>query len=222
MGNIGGAKMKTAAIVGYEKNVSNYASALKAVGVRPVATLSPEDAGACGGLLLPGGGDMDPARFGEENAGSRDIDRFLDGVQLAVLAAFVRAGKPVLGICRGHQVVNVYFGGGLVQDLPTADAHMAHGHADSVHRVKNTPGSLLYRLYGPDMTVNSAHHQGLGAMGRGLRATALAPDGVVEGAEHVSLPILTVQFHPERMAFAHAGPDTADGRAIFEWFGRMI
>ena len=210
--------MKTAAIAGYERNVPNYAAALEAAGIRPLVTLDPETAARCDGLLLPGGGDIDPARFGEEDRGSRDIDRYLDGVQMEILDAFVRAGKPVLGICRGHQVVNVYFGGGLVQDLPTAEAHMAHDHTDGVHPVKNAPGSILCRLYGPDMAVNSSHHQGLGAMGRGLRTVCRAPDGVVEGAEHVSLPILTVQFHPERMAFRFARPDTADGEGIFRWF----
>lgn len=214
---------KTAAILGYEKGVPNYIAALEAVGIEPVTTLDLEAAARCDGLLLPGGGDIDPARFGEEDRGSRDIDPALDAVQLAALDAFVRAGrKSVLGICRGHQVVNVYFGGGLVQDLPTAETHMAHDHADSVHPARTVPGSVLHRLYGRDMTVNSSHHQGLAAMGRGLRATAYAPDGVVEAAEHESLPILTVQFHPERMAFACARPDTADGRAVFEWFKSML
>lgn len=213
---------KTAAIAGYAQNVANYVAALEAVGIEPVVTLDPGSAVRCGGLLLPGGGDVDPARFGEENRGSVYIDRALDEAQFEILDAFVKAGRPVLGICRGHQVVNVYFGGGLVQHLPTAEDHMAHDHADSVHAVKTEPGSILHRLYGRDVAVNSAHHQGLGALGRGLHVTALAPDGVVEGAEHESLPILTVQFHPERMAFAHVRPDAADGRAIFEWLKHML
>ncbi len=213
---------KTAAIVGVAGNVNNYIAALKAVGIEPVVTLDPAEAVRCGGLLLPGGGDIDPARFGEENNGSRDIDTALDAVQLAALDGFVRAGKPVLGICRGHQVVNVYFGGGLVQDLPTAEDHMARGHADSLHAVEIAAGSILSKLYGRSAIVNSAHHQGLGALGRGLRVTALAPDGVVEAAEHESLPVLAVQFHPERMAFAHARSDTADGAGVFRWFQEQI
>ena len=213
---------KTAAIVGVAGNVNNYIAALKAVGIEPVVTLDPAEAVRCGGLLLPGGGDIDPARFGEENNGSRDIDTALDAVQLAALDGFVKAGKPVLGICRGHQVVNVYFGGGLVQDLPTAQTHMARGHVDSVHSVEIAAGSVLHGLYGRSAIVNSAHHQGLAALGRGLRVTALAPDGVIEAAEHESLPVLAVQFHPERMAFAHARSDTADGAGVFRWFGEGI
>ena len=210
--------MRTVAIAGYPGHVDNYAAALEAMGLTPVVTLDPALAAGCAGLLLPGGGDVDPARFRQEDRGSRDIDPALDQAQFAVLDRFVRAGKPVLGICRGHQLINVYFGGDLIQDLPTAEDHMAHDHADSVHPVSIAPGSLLGRLYGAQSTVNSSHHQGLGAMGAGLRATAWAPDGTIEAAEHGSLPILTVQFHPERMAFAHARSDTADGRQVFGWF----
>ncbi len=214
--------MRAAAIVGYADRVGNYIAALEAVGVEPVVTLDVERAADCAGLLLPGGGDMDPALFGQEDQGSQDIDRALDDIQLEVLDRFVRAGKPVLGICRGHQVLNVYFGGGLIQDLPTAASHIARPGADSVHRVRILPGTVLNGLYGPETAVNSAHHQGTAPMGRDLRAAAFAPDGVVEALEHVRLPVLGVQFHPERMAFAHARPDTADGAPIFGWFRERL
>ena len=214
--------MKTIAIPGYADRVPNYIAALEAEGLRPLVTLDPVRAAACEGLLLPGGGDMDPARFGQPDRGSRDIDPALDQAQLAVLDRFVRAGKPVLGICRGHQVLNVYFGGSLIQDLPTAADHMAHDHVDSVHPVENAPGGLLWRFYGPSMHANSSHHQGLDTVGDGLRVTARAPDGVAEAIEHERLPILGVQFHPERMAYAHARPDTADGSLIFQWFKKQL
>ena len=211
-----------AAILGYAERVGNYIAALEAVGVEPLVTLSPAEAAGCAGLLLPGGGDVDPARFGQPDRGSRDIDLPLDEAQLTTLDLFVRAGRPVLGICRGHQVLNIYFGGDLVQDLPTALTHMATEHDDRLHPAALAPGSLLYRLYGDTAPVNSAHHQGLDRIGAGLRATAFAPDGVIEAVEHESLPILGVQFHPERMAFAHARPDTADGAPIFAWFKSQL
>ena len=214
--------MRTVAIPGYEKGVKNYVAALQAVDLAPVVTLDVQTAAACDGLLLPGGGDMDPVLFGQPDRGSRDIDRPLDEIQLAALDAFVRAERPVLGICRGHQVINVYFGGDLIQDLPTAGDHMAHDRADSLHAVRFRPGTLLHRLYGPEAVVNSAHHQGLGAMGKGLTATAEAPDGVIEAAEHESMPVLGVQFHPERIAFAFARPAAADGRRIFQWFKETL
>ncbi len=208
--------MKTVALVGYEKNLKNYLAALAGMGVRPVVTLSPEKAAFCDGLLLPGGGDIDPALYGAENDGSHDIDRPMDEAQLTALDRFVRAGKPVLGVCKGHQIVNVYFGGSLIQDLAVAAAHRYNG-GDSVHPVTNLSGTALAAVYGPGSMVNSAHHQGLGAMGRGLRAISFAPDGTVEAAAHDSLPILGVQFHPERMCFEKARPDTADGTAVFRW-----
>ena len=225
--------MKTVALPGYEERVQNYVAALRTLDIEPVVTLDTADAARCDGLLLPGGGDIHPARFGAENAGSFDIDLLLDQAQIAILEAFVQtqkaildsfvqARRPVLGICRGHQLINVYFGGDLIQDLPTAESHKAHDHADSVHPTAVAPDSLLHRLYGGDVAVNSSHHQGLGRIGQGLRVTATAPDGVIEAVEHESLPILGVQFHPERMAFAHARPDTADGRPIFEWLKSQL
>ena len=215
--------MKTVAIAGYEKNVPNYVAAIEAVGLWPLVTLDRAEAAACDGLLLPGGGDIDPPLYGAVDAGSRDIDRPLDEAQLAALDAFVQAKKPVLGICKGHQVINVYFGGGIIQDLNAAvvTAHRYDGQ-DSIHEIVTAESSLLASFYGPRLTVNSAHHQGLGTIGAGLRATAWSPDGVVEAVEHDTLPVLGTQFHPERMCFSKARPDTADGAAIFRWFRDMI
>ena len=214
--------MYTVAVAGLPGRTDNYTAALRRAGMDSVVTLDRAGAARCDGLLLPGGGDIHPARFGQENAGSRDIDEALDQAQLAILDAFVQAERPVLGICRGHQLVNVYFGGDLIQDLPTASDHMARERVDSVHPVRVEPGTALYGLYGPAAAINSSHHQGLGLLGTGLRAAAFAPDGVVEAVEHGSLPILGVQFHPERMAFAHARPDTADGRLVFDWLRAQL
>lgn len=215
--------MKKVAVLGYEKNVKNYIAALQASGLSPVVTADPAEAAACDGLVLPGGGDIDPALYGAENAGSTDIDRPLDQAQLAALDAFVRAKKPVLGICKGCQVINVYFGGGLIQDLnaAVAAAHRYDGQ-DSVHAITAAEGSLLAGMYGPRFAVNSAHHQALGAAGTGLRVTARSADGVAEAAEHERLPVLGVQFHPERMCFAKARSDTVDGAAIFAWLKNLL
>ena len=213
--------MKKIAVVGHEKDVKNYVAALTETGLAPVVTLDPAEAAQCHGLLLPGGGDIDPALFHAENEGSRDIDRPLDEVQLAVTGLFVQAGKPILGTCKGHQIINVWFGGGIIQDLTVAETHRYVGQ-DSVHPIGCLPGSVLDRLYGPRFSVNSAHHQGLGAIGKDLRAVAFAPDGTVEAIEHDTLPILGLQFHPERMCFAKARPDTINGAAIFEYFKNLL
>ena len=213
--------MKKVAILGIEKNVKNYVAALTETGMDPVVTLDPAEAAKCDGLLLPGGGDIDPALYNAENDGSTDIDRPLDEVQMAAAKLFIQAGKPILGICKGHQIINVCFGGGMIQDLAVAAGHR-YVETDSVHLVGAFPGSVLEKLYGSRFAVNSSHHQGLGAIGRGLRVTASAPDGTVEAIEHGELPILGVQFHPERMCFAKARPDTVNGAAIFEYFKGLL
>ncbi len=101
-------------------NGASYLAALQAAGGRGTARYCPAPDLSFDGLLLAGGDDIDPAQFGQANHGSRGIDPARDGAELALLDAFCAAGKPVLAICRGHQVVNVWLGGGLVQDLPPA------------------------------------------------------------------------------------------------------
>lgn len=199
----------------------NYANALQGVGLEWVITLNPEEEAFCQGLLLPGGGDVDPALYGQENCGSRDIDRELDEAQLAILERFLRAGKPVFGICRGMQLLNVHFGGTLIQHLAVSDTH-AWSEGDRVHPCGAAPGSALETLYGAQFSVNSLHHQAVGAVGEGFRLTAWAPDGTAEAMEHASLPILAVQFHPERMCFEKARPDTVDGAVLFQRFRAML
>ena len=209
------------ALPGYERNLKYYLAALTGIGLEPAITLDPADAPGCAGLLLPGGGDIDPALYHEENRGSADIDRPLDEAQLAMADAFVRAGKPVLGICKGEQVLNVLFGGGLIQHLAVAEAHRFRD-GDSVHECVSLPGTDMERLYGRRYPVNSSHHQGLGRIGAGLRATSFAPDGTVESVAHDTLPVFGVQWHPERMCFAKARPDTVDGTAVLLYFRSLL
>ena len=128
----------------------------------------------------------------------------------------MEAGIPVLGICRGHQVVNVWAGGDLIQDLgPALGPFHQREEGDLVHLICTAPGSRLGSWYGGLFPVNSNHHQGVGRLGQGLRATAWSEGGVVEGMEHERLPLWTVQFHPERM---EAGGGTVDGGVIFRRF----
>lgn len=196
---------------------ANYLAAVTAVGGTPTAQYLPEGDEGYDGLILAGGGDMDPGCFGQANWASRNILRPRDKAELALLDAFLGHGKPVLGICRGHQVANVWAGGDLIQDLgELVPTHS--GDTDRVHPVSAAEGSLLHRLYGAEFSVNSSHHQGVGRLGRGLRVTALSADGVIEAMEHESLPLITLQFHPERMTGAHARPDTVDGGAVFRHF----
>ena len=204
------------------RRFGNYVDALTALGAVPVAVGADVDAGTCDGLLLPGGWDVNPARYGQTNTASEGIDDALDALQFSALDAFVRAGKPVLGICRGHQLANVYFGGTLIQHLSQAADHSrGDSDADRVHATTAEPGSAVFELYGAAFAVNSSHHQGVDAPGEGLRVTQRATDGVIEAMEHEALPILTVQWHPERMCLAHARPDTVDGGAVIRRFLEM-
>ena len=203
-------------------DAANYIAAVVAAGGFAQARYLPGPEPAYDGLVLAGGGDMDPALFGQANQGSREIDQARDRAELALLDAFLGAGKPVLAICRGHQVVNVWAGGDLIQNLSPALAPFhGGGEEDRVHPVRTGEGSLLRRLYGPVYPVNSTHHQALGRLGKGLAAAAWSEGGVVEAVEHESLPLISVQFHPERMTGEKARPGTVDGGAIFRVFLEM-
>jgi len=204
-------------IAGIPGKTKNYENALKNLGISFQTSLNPENPANFDKLLLPGGGDLDPSLFGQTNQGSIDIDPYLDHAQLALLDIFVRLNRPVLGICRGMQVINVYFGGSIIQHLPTYKAHRWE-KKDQVHFVSNLPGSVLYKLYGPCCKVNSAHHQGLLQIGKGFFITQQAFDGVIEAIEHKEKSILGVQWHPERTGFSFYHPGITDGRILIQYF----
>ena len=209
--------MKNVLIAGYVHECPNYAAAMEAAGVTYAIETENVDVSQFERLLLPGGDDIQPSIFGQENHGSRKIDEALDRRQLAIMDAFVKAGKPVLGICKGSQIINVYFGGDIIQDLPTNTAHQ-HNVTDQTHTAVCVPGSVLEQLYGRFCTINSSHHQGNGKIGKGLHVTMMAGDGVVEGIEHESLPIIAVQWHPERIGYLKWREPYADGAKIINYF----
>jgi len=162
-------------------------------------------------LLLTGGYDVDPRRFGEERLyDTINLCPERDSYEFALLDEFVRAGRPVLGICRGIQVVNVYFGGSLWQDLP---AQQGLCHYGTTHPVYAVSGSFVDGLFGGEFAVNSSHHQAIKTTGSGLSVVCRAPDGTVEAVSHASLPVWGVQWHPELL------PEYAP---LFEWFVRRV
>lgn len=201
----------------------NYIEALESCGAQVVASTNPQDSSLCGALLLPGGADMDPSLYGEENHGSKGIDRALDLTEIALAKEFFRAGKPILGICRGLQVLNAAFGGSLIQDLPTAAVHCwEEATGDKAHLVKVPEDSFLHRLYGDRFFVNSAHHQGIGLLADGFQISAQAEDGVIEAVEWPLHRIYGVQWHPERLMLRHERPDTVNGRELFQFFLGLV
>lgn len=159
---------------------------------------------SCDLLILPGGGDIDPSFFHQSNTASRNVDFILDNVQFSFLEAFVKMGKPVIGICKGMQLINIYFDGSLTQNLPDASRSLhAYINKDKYHKITPIPSPncpFPWLLNFPDpLFVNSAHHQAVSKIGQNLYPLHLAPDDVVETICHRTLPIIGVQWHPERL-----------------------
>ena len=214
--------MKKVALAGTE-SLTNYIDALKENDIEVIATLDVDEAIKCDGLLLPGGGDIDPVYYGEEMNGSDEPDRELDKAQRDILDAFVKAKKPILGICRGMQLINIYFGGSLHQDLVTRDTHTRKNDNDSIHSVKSVEeGNLFEKFYGKTFNINSAHHQGTKKLGKGLKEVLRYEDGVCEAVIHEELPIIATQFHPERMSYKQRRDDTVVGEEIFKYFKSLL
>ncbi len=228
------------AIPEIDQNVTNYTRAVLAAGMEPVVIsvqleqvqqmfqqeymdYSEFRAEAYDGLLLPGGGDVNPRRYGQENQGSIMIMDALDELQFTMLDDFVKSEKPVLGICRGHQVINVYFGGTLIQHLPASFRHFRElDEPDKAHRCIAQAGSWLAKLYGTEFPHNSAHHQAVDRLGAGLVVDSRCPeDGTVEALHHCALPIYSVQWHPERMCLELSRNDTVNGLPVMRFFGRL-
>ena len=131
--------MKRVFIRGEAAKLKNYIAALTACGAEAVVSMDLTLASSCDGLLLPGGGDVDPAVYGQENCGSNPPDKARDEDELALFALFRAMNKPIFGICRGLQMLNIALGGTLVQDLPDErHCHDAVTDTDRVHKVQTT------------------------------------------------------------------------------------
>ncbi len=165
-----------------------------------------EYARALDGLVLQGGADVSPLTYGEDPIDPAWTgDRMRDVYEIELLHEFIAAGKPVLGICRGAQLINIAFGGTLFQDigrqLRDAQAHVTDAYEANLHGLRIEPGSRLAALYpGVERSrVNSIHHQSIKALGRGLKVEAWSePDGVVEAIRGSGKGYLFgVQWHPE-------------------------
>ena len=204
-----------------ENRYINYYETLVALGAGAVEADGWVDPAAFDGLLLPGGVDIEPKQYHRDpEPECGEPDPRLDELQLAVLDAFVRAQKPVFGICRGHQLINVRFHGTLIQHLAEYPVHKwdAATGADSAHGTRTVPGSWLAGIYGLAFRVNSAHHQAVERLGEGLIVDQVSDDGIIEAMHHASLPVWCVQWHPERMCLSRAREGIADGAAVIAWF----
>jgi putative glutamine amidotransferase len=156
---------------------------------------------ACDGLVVSGGDDVDPAL--SKIARPQDavnFDRSRDDAEIAAIHGAIDSGRPVLGICRGTQILAVSFGGTLIGDLPSAgfqNHNQIERQYEPVHAISAEAGSIAGDIVGDLTAVNSAHHQAVEFPGEGLRATAWSPDGVIEAIEGPGA--LGIQWHPERL-----------------------
>lgn len=185
----------------------NYVASLESRGaearvIRPEGFASPEEAmDGASGLLLTGGADVDPSRYGQAPNGAHQAEPERDAMEFALFDYAVRRNMPTLGICRGMQLVNVAMGGSLIQDIP---GHTLPEFESAMHEVYVAPGSRLAAIIGAGAVykTNSRHHQGLREAQRApsLMASAFHPgDGLVEALESSAHPwLIAVQCHPER------------------------
>jgi len=160
------------------------------------------------GLLLLGGGDMDPTLYGHagEMANAYGVDRVADEYSIAAIRSAFETDQPVLAICRGIQVLNVACGGTLVPDLVDWRLHRGGDH-DALfidERVRLDPESALAATMGTcELVVRTGHHQAVDQVGSGLRAVGWADDGVIEAVEHQEFDAVGVQWHPEQESASH-------------------
>ena len=198
-----------------------YATAVEKAGGLPLAipyhtdpSLIPQYLDLLDGILFTGGDDLDPALYGQAwhpNAGHIDPDR--QNFELALLAEVEKRRLPALCICLGCQLLNVSRGGSLHQfipDLPDKEEHRKVGEILRRHAVTLQPDSQLGKAIGQsEISANTYHKQAVNIVGRGLRVVATSPDGIIEGLEDPTFPLLVaVQWHPERLADepAHLAP----------------
>ena len=218
-----------------QESITDYTAAIVAFGgqSRPFVSLSrdpmPDDLSEIDGLLMPGGGDIDPCRYNELRyhvkgvSKIKGVSKSRDTLEIQLCQMALEADIPIFGICRGIQVMNVVTGGSLHQDIHTQLTNcLLHKHkkigTDIQHPIQFQPDSFLNQLTDESTTkVNSAHHQAVKVIGEGFVVTAQSEDGIIEAIENPSKRfVIGVQYHPERML--KESKLRAHGQKLFEAF----
>lgn len=190
-------------------NLQRYVKACNRVGLQAEFSDSLDNLDRFDGLLLPGGDDVEPSLYGQENKSSFNVDYQYDIDSIFAIKYFLSCNKPILGICKGLQIINVALGGTLLQDIK------GHKAAEEVckHKVRETCKNRLSTYYENEFFVNSIHHQAVDRLGEDLKVTYLADDGMIEGIEHTNKNLLAVQWHPERLQ---------EGIEVFKAYRKMF
>jgi len=187
---------------------ANYVEALKRAKAEAVVILPYSDLEGViktlNGILIPGGGDVDPTLYDEENTLSEGIDHETDTLDMALIHLAQKHHLEIFGICRGLQIINVALKGSLIQDIQSKiSSSIDHNYSDTHkaptkgHMIKVTEHSRLASLLPQEIIVNSYHHQAIKKLAKGLLVSAMSEDGIIEAFEGENL--LAVQWHPERM-----------------------
>lgn len=216
--------MRVAVTFGKEIRVGPYEEALREAGIESVR--NPASLESLDGLLLTGGTDVNPVHYGQGRLrDSESPDDLRDALELRLVREALAADLPVLGICRGLQLLNVALDGTLIQHLPTTNVHRVRpkgaesGRHPSAHQIHVAPQTQLAEIIGAgEHEVNSRHHQAVNRLGRGLIVSATASDGVIEAIEKSGAAFaVAVQWHPEdRVQVSNAD------RKLFLAFGKAM
>jgi len=202
-----------------DKHIENYETVLKFLNVDYDTLLNVKDVNEYDGLIIPGGIDVCPKFYHEEKDPTVKLaDEDWDNLQIRYIKHFVDNKKKILGICRGMQLLNVYFNGSLIQNITTNIKHTWNSdHSDSFHEMNCFDG-FIKELYGDKCRINSSHHQAIKKLGNGFKIIAKSNDEIIEAVEHSSLPIIGVQFHPERLTLEFKRDDCVDGLKVYKYF----
>ncbi|HBY66223.1 MAG TPA: hypothetical protein DEG42_07655 [Acholeplasmataceae bacterium] len=175
---------------------------------------SPEEMfNLCDAFVVTGGVDLDPMTYKDVNTGlSKDIHPSLDLLDSLVIKYAKTTKKPLLGICRGLQSINVFLGGTLYQDL--AQLGLKHSNIPGNHKINTVENDVI--KFESEIAVNSYHHQGIKKLATGLKVIGKQTDGIIEAVIHESLPIIAVQWHPEMR------PSSPESKVIFDTFATMV
>lgn len=195
---------------------SNYCESVEHAGGIPVILPYAFDSNhIINGLLLTGGGDLSPEISGcEISASIAGVSPERDAFESRIFKEAMASDIPILGICRGHQLINCLLGGTLIRDISEAGYTERHNRTtdpNDRHPLRTVPGTLLHKLIDNYKEVCSTHHQAVKTLGKGLIASAYSPNGIIEGIEHASGRIIGLQTHPERMNMSEP----------FEWLVEM-